>query len=383
MDRAEKRARLDADGEGSVAAEAVDSGKEEGPVLARSKTLPLGEGEVGSCHQCWQPLFFPPSSPSSSSSSTPTSAPLVACALCHSSCHASCLSSSPSSLCQVCFFLSALPAPLYGGTLLCGAEKKNLSFDIAALSAALSSAEEKDRFLANVARLTEKKDSGGAEVLAGGAEVLIGDAACVSWDGDRAENQDVGFCSNSNSALQFFCVFDGHGMGGQIAAHFGAADLIRRCVIHRLTLAGKKSGEETDFFSAECVAQSMRNAFRETQMQLLQLLQEKNLECGSTVVMATIVKSQIVVANVGDSRALLIRRKKNVDSPARNEDTGEKKEEKKTDALNCESVALSVDHSFSRADECKRIVETSKGEIVIGAVRIHRFFFANFCYFFF
>jgi serine/threonine protein phosphatase PrpC len=100
--------------------------------------------------------------------------------------------------------------------------------------------------------------------------------------------------------VRIFAVLDGHGVGGQMAAQFSINELIRRCVRNRLKLENPNNIEK--------VKESMRLAFSETQEALLNLLNSKNLECGSTAVVCQLVGSTLVIANVGDSRAILVRK---------------------------------------------------------------------------
>lgn len=253
---------------------------------------------------------------------------VVPCRQCGKVFHRACLSPE-SNVCSLCETLS--DSRIYGGTLHCGASVRPIKTDVAWLSAAQTTPEKQERFRRNVERLAAAE-----------TDPRLDDAACLSWDGDREENQDVAFVSEPGARVKLFCVLDGHGVGGQMAARFGAEELVRRCVMHRLQLE--------DAMDVEAVEASMQEAFRETQASLLQLLNVNNLECGTTAVVGQMVNDWLLVANVGDSRAILVRRG----------ETG------------WSSRALSDDHSFSRLDECQRILDTSKGEIVLGAGNMMR-----------
>jgi serine/threonine protein phosphatase PrpC len=317
--RAEKRAKLADEGDDSQAVAAAAESLVETAPLVRSRTLPLDVPAAPLCRQCWTPCAL--------------DGETTKCPVCQGVVHSSCFAEQ----CRVCKVLLRLPMLLYGGTLVCGSTKKSLAVDVAGLSVAVTTGPACEVFERNLARLTQDGAGDGMHPLC-----VLNDAACVAWDGDRAENQDVGFCPLPEAVIKIFCVFDGHGVGGQTAAQFSASDLIRRCVLHRLLLP--------DLSDTEAAAASMKQAFTETQAALLELLQVQQLECGSTVVMAQLVGEKLVVANVGDSRAVLVRQLDDEWTPQ----------------------PLSLDHSFSRADECKRIQETSKGEIVIGAGNMMR-----------
>jgi hypothetical protein len=278
--------------------------------LRRTPTVPLVDA-LSCCPQCWR---------------NTTLEKLRTCGCCERLFHDDCLEEV---VCSVCVSLRVCTR-LYGGTIVCGSNKRQVAVDVGGLCALLSSREQTEVFVRNCMAVT-------SDFALNTSAQVLNDTACVAWDGDREENQDVGFFSSGDVAIKLFSVFDGHGVGGQVAAHFGADDLIRRAVFHRMCLMDPHDGVE--------VQDSLKKAFAETQKALLDLLLARKLECGSTVVLAQVVGSSLVVANVGDSRAVLIRQENEEWTP----------------------LPLSVDHSFSRLDECKRIQETSKGEIVVGA----------------
>ena len=281
--------------------------------LERQETVPLVKHVENDspCLHCWQSL--------DQSSGEENQ---VSCQECTGSFHAHCLKQPT---CEVCTVLEESP-PLYGGWFICGSERIRSRLDRRVLSNSIqSSKERKDRSLRNlIALVSAKLESPGFN---------LGESASVGWDGDREENQDVGFHSEHESMIQLLCVFDGHGVGGRLAAREAAETLVCQSALARLNCE--------NVFNEDFVRQSMEEAFRFTQNSLLQQLNAQGLECGTTAVVAQLISSKLLVANVGDSRAILIR--------------------------DSESHLLSRDHSFSRADECARIRATSQGDIVIGA----------------
>ncbi len=287
--------------------------------LKRTPTIPMMVAVVTApfCPHCWLPCS--------------SAEKHRCCASCQRVFHEDCLLDST---CGACDCLRRC-VRLYGGTVVCGSIRRQVGVDVGGLCALLKSREISDLFLRNCLAAT-------SEPLLSSSTSLLNDTACAAWDGDRDENQDVGFFPDGDVAIKLFCVFDGHGVGGQVAAQFGVDDLVRRVVFHRMCLQDPQNEGH--------VQESLRTAFAETQKALLELLTLRKLECGSTVVLAQVVGSLIIVANVGDSRAVLIR--------------------KENDDWN--TVALSEDHSFNRPDECKRIQDTSKGEIVVGAGNMKR-----------
>lgn len=135
--------------------------------------------------------------------------------------------------------------------------------------------------------------------------------------------------SQAAPVLKLMCVLDGHGSGGQSAAQFVANEvrsglicwgvaadgvqLIRQCVLERLLL--------TDPFDSAAVTLSMQRAFASTQVRarffsnriqtetrtqaaLLVFLVDRNLECGTTVILAQLVGSALVVG--GSLQPLLL-----------------------------------------------------------------------------
>lgn len=115
-------------------------------------------------------------------------------------------------------------------------------------------------------------------------------------------------------------------------------DASERCAVNRLF-----SPNPAD---ADAVVEATKDAFAQSQRHLLQLLTMRDLECGTTALVAQvcvvhglcaallttlqIAGRKLVVANVGDSRGLLVR------TNAEGE---------------LQAIPLSSDHSFAREDE--------------------------------
>jgi protein phosphatase 1L len=120
-----------------------------------------------------------------------------------------------------------------------------------------------------------------------------------------------------------FGVFDGHGGPN-------AADFVRQNLFDSL-LKNPKFGSAT--------AQALVEAFVDTDQRYLQADAGANRDDGCTAVTAVLIGSKLVVANVGDSRAVLTR--------------------------NGQAVPLSEDHKPNRTDERQRI--ESAGGVVVWA----------------
>lgn len=168
------------------------------------------------------------------------------------------------------------------------------------------------------------------------ASLSLRDTAISAWIGNRKENQDVAFVADAQSICKIYGVFDGHGSGGELAAQSVAPQLLGSCALNVV-----RAGPGADPVAAT------REGFLAGQRYLLELLESRGLECGSTAILGLAVGNTFVCANVGDSRAVLVRNQ--------------------PEAQGWVCVPLSRDHSFSREDECARIKATSKGEIILGA----------------
>lgn len=101
-------------------------------------------------------------------------------------------------------------------------------------------------------------------------------------------------CSPHSQATSFFAVFDGH--GGSTAAVFGAQHLLRLVV-------------NNEFF-AENPGHAMNYAFQELDEKFYKEVEgEEPPHCsGSTVLAALLQGPQLMVANAGDSRAVICKR---------------------------------------------------------------------------
>ncbi|KAK9831289.1 hypothetical protein WJX74_010677 [Apatococcus lobatus] len=127
----------------------------------------------------------------------------------------------------------------------------------------------------------------------------------------------------SNEVVGLFGVFDGH--GGPNAAEF-----VEKTLFDCLMRNHKFSSD---------LSTAVVEAFVDTDKQYLQVDDGTNRDDGCTAVTAVLVKQHLVVANVGDSRAVLSRRGK--------------------------AVSMSEDHKPNRPDERQRI--ESAGGVVVWA----------------
>jgi len=151
--------------------------------------------------------------------------------------------------------------------------------------------------------------------------------ACSYWadSGMRTYMEDrysINGQLNGNTDATFYGVYDGH--GGSVAAQFVADNLCN------VLLAQKNFHQST--------TDALKTAFVEVDKQFEELCQREGISDGTTAVAALVMGNTIVVANAGDSRAILVQRSGT-------------------------SIPLSHDHKPSRQDELRRI--TSLGGKVV------------------
>ncbi|KAL6079657.1 PPM-type phosphatase domain-containing protein [Balamuthia mandrillaris] len=160
-------------------------------------------------------------------------------------------------------------------------------------------------------------------------------------------NKDYGLASDSIPRA-FFAVFDGH--GGREAAAFAQQSLLNNIVKHpsfsgtqELVIEHKHKKDKEKMTCGECrvprplarsrsgnIKEAIRQGFKITDDNFTAFAVEKELYCGTTVVAALLEGDRLVMANLGDSRAVLC------------------------DGNGCARV-LTRDHKPSRDDEQRRI----------------------------
>ncbi|KAI7835622.1 hypothetical protein COHA_010479 [Chlorella ohadii] len=172
---------------------------------------------------------------------------------------------------------------------------------------------------------TKLRDRYGLE--SGGAQRPDGlvDAGWATCRGKRSINEDTCYCAfhkdDEGQDVGAFGVFDGH--GGPMAAKFVRDHLFKNLFGHQ-------------HFGSN-LARAMEDAYQETDGQYLELDAEHQRDDGCTAVTAVLLGQRLVVAHVGDSRAVI--------------------------SINRTAQALSKDHKPNRADERGRI-EGAGGAVV-------------------
>jgi len=166
--------------------------------------------------------------------------------------------------------------------------------------------------------------------------------------GDRKENQDIYIVTtikdlqHKQQKIPLWGILDGHGALGAEASK-DSAKLFQQLVEHNLDLRMKQIDTQI----------KMKSIFDAVNSSLLNSAKLNKQEYGTTAVVATLIMEDsipyLVVGNVGDSRAILIRKigKKNTIIP------------------------LSSDHKLEREDEHQRIL-CGSGKIIIGSSGSYR-----------
>ena len=144
----------------------------------------------------------------------------------------------------------------------------------------------------------------------------------------------AGFDQENEIETHFFGLFDGHA-GGRCSKH------VATCLANTLT-------EDAHFFTN--LPQALRRAFHTTNEQFLKIAEKMKLHDGSTGICVVLRENKVLVANVGDCRALII-------SGGR-------------------AIALSNDQKPTNPEEVKRIqaLGGTVGEFVILAFSLLLFF---------
>ena len=148
--------------------------------------------------------------------------------------------------------------------------------------------------------------------------------------------------------MGIFSVFDGHGDGGY-ASQFISSNLISKlqsspnwaAAFHEINLSGDL-----------CSSETLESIFTEACYELdddLKNDKSKPRDGGTTAIVSVVSSCKIVVANVGDSRCILVKKK----SPAESEQVGG--EESKEEVPQIEVIPMSEDHKPDLPDERSRI----------------------------
>ncbi|KAJ8752943.1 hypothetical protein K2173_008678 [Erythroxylum novogranatense] len=154
----------------------------------------------------------------------------------------------------------------------------------------------------------------------------------VSLIGRRREMEDavrveLGFLQDAGERYDFFGVYDGHG-GARVAE--ACSERLHKVLLHEITIEGNNDNDinikaiEWEKVMNECFGKMDKEVMMDRMM-------------GSTAVVAVVGNEEIVVANCGDSRAVLSR-------------AGV-------------AIPLSVDHKPDRPDELER-VESAGGRVI-------------------
>ncbi|KAJ6748812.1 PHOSPHATASE 2C FAMILY PROTEIN [Salix purpurea] len=166
-------------------------------------------------------------------------------------------------------------------------------------------------------------------------DVVLEDEAVLSYGsvsviGGRKEMEDtvkveLGFLSfnEGEEKYDFFGVYDGH--GGALVAE-ACKERLHRVIVEEI-MEGKEGGGGVEYWE-----KVMEECFRKMDEEVV-----KDKMMGSTAVVAVVGKEEVVVANCGDSRAVICR--------------------------GGVAVPLSVDHKPDRPDELER-VEAAGGRVI-------------------
>lgn len=138
------------------------------------------------------------------------------------------------------------------------------------------------------------------------------------------------FVASTKYGHSLLAVFDGHG-GGK-ASQFckeNIEDLVYTALLERLSPDGR-----TDTTTKSSV---LDTAITKLDFKFCAMARERGLADGTTSIIAVTDGKEVVVANVGDSRAVLCRRGR--------------------------AIPLSIDHKPDREDERKRITDVSRQQL--------------------
>jgi protein phosphatase 2C len=141
-----------------------------------------------------------------------------------------------------------------------------------------SSSEEEDR--------TSKRN--GSEVLSYGTVSTIG----TRKEMEDAVSVEIGFAVKDNEKCDFFGVYDGHG-GAQVAE--ACKERLHRVVAEEVERCGKDEEWDWERVMEGCFGKMDRELAGDAAVRTV----------GSTAVVAVVAKADIVIANCGDSRAVM------------------------------------------------------------------------------
>ncbi|KAK2453284.1 protein phosphatase 2C [Trifolium repens] len=199
------------------------------------------------------------------------------------------------------------------------------SVEISLSLATSSSSEEEDR--------TSKRN--GSEVLSYGTVSTIG----TRKEMEDAVSVEIGFAVKNSGKCDFFGVYDGHG-GAQVAE--ACRERLHKVVAEEVERCGKDDEWDWERVMEGCFGKMDSEVAGDTAVRTV----------GSTAVVAVVSTTEIVVANCGDSRAVIGR-------------AGE-------------AIDLSTDHKPDRPDELMRIEEAGgrvinwNGHRVLGVLATSR-----------
>jgi serine/threonine protein phosphatase PrpC len=163
------------------------------------------------------------------------------------------------------------------------------------------------------------------------------------------DNEKEMILSPSSSTMGIFGVFDGHGDGGH-ASRFISTKLISK-------LESKSTWNVAYYemnLDNDATADAFETVFTEACYDLdmeLKNDESKPRDGGTTAVVAVVSSQKILVANVGDSRCILVKK----GTTSTNDVTEREEEEKEEDGINIEVISMSEDHKPDLPDERARI----------------------------
>jgi len=148
------------------------------------------------------------------------------------------------------------------------------------------------------------------------------------------------------STMGIFGVFDGHGDGG-FASQFISSNLISKL---QSNPSWNVAYHEFNLSSESCTTDTVETIFTEACYDLdddLKNEESKPRDGGSTAIVALVSSRKILVANIGDSRCILVKKR----TTANNQDGGEESNE----MSQIEVIPMSEDHKPDLPDERARI----------------------------
>ena len=148
------------------------------------------------------------------------------------------------------------------------------------------------------------------------------------------------------SAMGIFAVFDGHGDGG-FASQYISSNLISKL---QSNPSWNMAYHEINLSSDACTTDTVETIFTEACYDLDDDLKDENSkprDGGTTAIVALVSSRKILVANIGDSRCILVKKR----TATNNQDGGEESNE----MSQIEVIPMSEDHKPDLPDERARI----------------------------